>query len=151
MLNQIQVIEDFIRKDNIDVIITGSYKVRNGKIEISLYKVDKNWEDIIVDTTVDSVPYSDLISSVTVPYKSMRKEQNAVCNILFKPVHYKATVKEERNDIIVIESKKDPFLEYSLKRIDFNIISPVEFKLKIDNTDIGFEKSKEYELALTYR
>jgi hypothetical protein len=142
-------IENFIRKDNIDVIITGSYKVRNGKVEISLYKVDKNWEDIIVDTTVDSVPYSDLISSVTVPYKSVRKEQNAVCSILFKPVHYKATVKEERNDIILIESKKDPFLEYSLKRIDFNIISPVAFKLKIDNTDIGFEKSKEYELALS--
>ena len=142
-------IEDFIRKDNIDVIITGSYKVRNGKIEISLYKVDKNWEDIIVDTVVDSVPYSDLISSVTVPYQSIRKEQNAVCSILYKPVHYKATVKEERNDIILIESKKDPFLEYSLKRIDFNIISPVAFKLKIDNTDIGFEKSKEYELALS--
>ncbi|MBA4390039.1 MAG: hypothetical protein C0399_03780 [Syntrophus sp. (in: bacteria)] len=143
-----KVIEDYIRKDNIDVIITGSYRVKNDKVEISLYKVDKNWEDIIVDTTVNSAPYGDLLSTVTLSYKSMEKEQNILCSILFKPVHYKATDRDERNDIIVSEAKKDPFLEYSLKRIDFNIISPVGFKLKIDNIDIGFEKSNEYELSL---
>ncbi len=141
-------IENYIRKDNIDVIISGSYKLRNGKVEISLYKVDKNWEDIIIDTRVDSAYYGDLLTTVTIPYQPIRKEQNIRCSILYSPVHYKSIIRDERNDIIASESKKDPFLEYSLKRIDFNIISPVEFKLKIDNIDIPFEKSNEYELVL---
>lgn len=141
-------IEGYIRKDNIDVIITGSYTVKNGKVEISLYKVDKNWEDIIVDATIDSAPYGDLLSAVTVPYKAVRKEQNILCNILLKPIHYKTVVRDEHNEFIALESKKDPFLEYSLKRIDFNIISPVEFKLKIDNSNISFQKSNTYEMFL---
>ena len=139
-----QVIEDYLKKDNIDVLIAGTYKIRGDKIELSLYKVDRNWEDIAVDTTLSAASYADLTSSVITSYKPIRKEKNVVCDILYKPVYYKATVRDERNSIIDIESKNNPFLEYNLKRIDFNIISPVDFKLIVDNNEINFEKSNEH-------
>jgi hypothetical protein len=144
-----QVVEDYLRKDNIDVIISGTYKVRGDKIELSLYKVDRNHEDIVVDMTLNTASYAGLTSSIVTTYKPVRKEKSIVCDILYKPVHYKANVRDERNNIIDIESKDNPFTEYSLKRIDFNIVSPVDFKLIVDNNEIYFEKSNEKRLSMT--
>jgi hypothetical protein len=143
-----QVIEDYLKKDKIDVLIAGTYKIRGDKIELSLYKVDRNWEDIAVDTTLSAAAYADLTSSVVTLYKPIRKEINILCDVLYKPIYYKATVRDERNSIIDLESKNNPFLEYNLRRIDFNIISPIDFKLIVDNNEISFEKTNEYQLSM---
>ena len=142
------IIEEYLKKDNIDVIIAGNYKVSGEKIELTFYKIDKNWEDIAVDTKISSTNYANSVSNITVPYNPRKKEQNLLCNIVYKPVFYKANIRDERNDIIEKESKNNPFLEYNLKRIDFNIISPVDFKLEVDKYVYTFEKDKEYMLFL---
>jgi hypothetical protein len=144
-----QVIEGYLKKDNIDVLIAGTYKIKGDKVELSLYKVDRNWEDIAVDTTLSATTYADLSSSVVTSYKQLRKEKNVVCDILYKPIHYKASVRDERNNIIDFESKDNPFTEYSLRRTDFNIISPVDFRLIIDNNEIDFAKSNEHKISIT--
>jgi hypothetical protein len=144
-----QVIEGYLKKDNIDVLIAGTYKIKGDKIELSLYKVDRNWEDIAVDTTLSATTYADLSSSVVTSYKQLRKEKNVVCDILYKPIHYKASVRDERNNIINFESKDNPFTEYSLRRTDFNIISPVDFSLIVDNNEIDFVKSNEHKISIT--
>lgn len=144
-----QVIEDYMKKDNIDVLISGTYKIKGDKIELSLYKVDRNQEDIAVDTVINAVAYADQTSSIVKSFKPMRKEKDITCYILYKPVYYRSTARDERNSIIELESRNNPFLEYSMKRIDFNIISPVEFKLIVDNQEISFEKSKAQNLAMT--
>jgi hypothetical protein len=144
-----QVIEGYLKKDNIDVLIAGTYKIKGDKVELSLYKVDRNWEDIAVDTTLSATTYADLSSSVVTSYKQLRKEKNVVCDILYKPIHYKASVRDERNNIIGFESKDNPFTEYSLRRTDFNIISPVDFRLIIDNNEIDFAKSNEHKISIT--
>jgi hypothetical protein len=144
-----QIIEDYLKKDNIDVLIAGTYKIKGDKIELSLYKVDRNWEDIAVDTTLNAAAYANLTSSVSASHKPIRKEKNLVCDILYKQVHYKTNARDERNSIIDLESKNNPFLEYNLKRIDFNIISPVDFKLIVDSNEISFEKTNEHQLSMT--
>ena len=144
-----KVIEDYLIKDNIDVLIAGSYKIRGDKIEMSLYKIDRNWEDIIVDTTLNAAAYADQTSSIVTTYKPIRKEKNVVCDIQYKPIHYKTIARDERNSIIDLESKNNPFLEYSLRRIDFNIISPIDFKLIVDNNEINFEKTNEQQISMT--
>jgi hypothetical protein len=144
-----KVIEDYLKKDNIDVIITGTYKIKGDKIELSLYKVDRNNEDIAVDTTLNAAAYVALTSSVVATYKPIRKEKGIVCDILYKPVYYKATVRDERNHFIELESKDNPFTEYNLRRIDFNIIAPVEFRLILDNNEINFQKLNEQKLSMT--
>lgn len=143
------VIEDYMKKDKTDVIITGTYKIKGGKIELSLYKIDKNYEDIVLEATLNAAPYTDLVSNITVPYVEKRKQQNITCNVLYKPIYYRAAARDERNDIIEKETRNNPFLEYSMKRIDFNIISPVDFKLKVDNNEINLDKINNYKLMLT--
>lgn len=144
-----QIIEDYLKKDDIDVLIAGTYKIKGDKIELSLYKVDRNWEDMAVDTTLNAAAYANLASSVTVSYRPIRKEKNIVCDILYKPVYYKTTGRDEQNNIINLESNNNPFLEYSMNRIDFNIISPVDFRLFVDNNEISFEKTSERQLSMT--
>jgi hypothetical protein len=144
-----QVIEDYLKKDNIDVLIAGTYKIKGDKIDLSLYKVDRNYEDVVVDTTLNATAYADLTSTVTASYKPVRKEKNIFCDIVYKPVYYKTITRDERNNIINVESKNNPFLEYSMNRIDFNIISPVDFKLIVDNHEISFEKTKVNQFSMT--
>jgi len=143
-----QMIEDYMKRDNIDVIISGMYRVRGNKIELTFFKVDKNWEDIALETALDRTPYENSVVRVIKPFSPMKKEQTVACSIVYKPVYYKATIRDERSDIIESETRNNPFLEYNLKRIDFNIISPVEFALKVDNSVISFAKISEYELRL---
>lgn len=143
-----QVIEDYLKKGNIDVLIAGTYKMRGDKIELSLYKVDKNYEDIAVDTTLNAATYASIASSVVTSYKPIKKEQNIVCDILYTPIHHKITLRDERNNIVDIEAKNNPFLEYTLKRVDFNIISPTDFKLIVDNNEISFEKTKNNQISM---
>jgi hypothetical protein len=144
-----QIIEGYLKKDNIDVIISGTYKIKGDKIELSLYKVDRNWEDIVIDTKLSAPQYTDLTSSVITSYKPSQKEKNIVSDILYKPLQYKVSLRDERNKIIDLESKDSAFTEYRLRRIDFNIISPVDFKLIVDNNEINFEKSNEQKLSMT--
>jgi hypothetical protein len=144
-----QAIEGFLNKDNNDVLIGGKYRIKGDKIELTLYKIDRNWEDIVVETTLSASSYAEQTSSVVTPFKPIKKEKNILCDILYRPVYYKATNRDERNNIIAIESKNNPFLEYSMKKIDFNIISPVDFKLIVDNNEVSFEKSNEYQLSMT--
>jgi hypothetical protein len=144
-----QIIEDYLKKDNIDVLISGNYRIRGDKIELSLIKIDRNQEDLAVDTTLNAAAYAEMTSNVTAAYKPIKKEKTVVFDVLYKPVIYKANNRDERNNIIDRESKDNPFTEYNMKRIDFNIISPVDFRLIVDNIEVNFEKSDEYQLSMT--
>jgi len=143
------VIEDYLRKDRIDAIISGIYRIKGDIIEISFYKIDKNWEDIAVDTAVAAAPYAELIGIVTVPFKQIRKEQAVNCQVIYRPVFHKTISRDERNDIIDLETKDNPILEYTLRRAEFNIIGPHDFVLQIDRNEIRFDKHGEYMLPLT--
>ncbi len=144
-----KTIEGYLQKDNIDVIISGTYKIVGDKVEISYYKIDKNHEDIVVDAIVASQPYRAMAAKVAVPYSEKKKEQIVNCDIIFKPVHYKTASRDERNAIITAESRGNPILEYSLRRSEFNIVVPVDFTLVIDDNPIKLDKVTEYSVPLT--
>lgn len=144
-----QIIEDYLEKDKIDVLIAGTYKIRGDKIELSLYKVDKKWEDVAVDVNLNAASYANVTSNVVTFYKPVEKQKKVLFDILYRPVHHRVSVREERNSIIDMESKNDPFLEYTLRRIDFNIISPIDFRLIVDNNELSFEKTKTYQIPMT--
>lgn len=142
-------IEDYLRKDNIDVIVSGTYKIVGDKIQISYYKVDKNYEDIVVDTVVPAQPYSAMAAKIVVPYQARKKEQIVKCDIVFKPVQYKAQSRDERNTILADETRGNPILESTLKRSEFNILIPVNFTVVIDGNPVKFDKFTEFSVPLT--
>lgn len=143
-----KTIEDYLRKDQIDVIISGTYKVVGDKLEISYYKIDKDYEDIVVDSIVASQPYTAMAAKVVIPFTERKKEQIVKCNIIFKPVNYKTQSRDERNDIIATETRGNPILEYTLRRSEFNILVPVNFTVNIDGNVIKFDKFQEFSVPL---
>ncbi len=143
------VIEDYLKKDQIDVIISGTYKVKGENIELSFYKIDKNYEDLALDTTIPGKQYSELVASVTVPFSERKKEKTVNCNVIYKPVYHRTVSRDERNDIISYETRGNPILEYTLRRAEFNIITPIDFAVTIDKNEIKFDKQKEIIIPLT--
>lgn len=144
-----RAIEDYLKRDRIDVIIAGTYRTVGDKVQLSFYKIDKNWEDIALDTTITAKPYVAMAAEVTVPFKERKKEKAVVCDIVYKPVYHKTDSRDERNRIINYETQNNPILEYTLRRAEFNIVAPVDFSLSIDGNEIRFDKSHEYRLPLT--
>ncbi|HOW54307.1 MAG TPA: hypothetical protein PLR60_06580 [Syntrophorhabdaceae bacterium] len=147
-------IEEYLEKDQIDVIISGTYKIKEDKekgkrIELSFYKIDKNWEDLALDTMIPAAPYTQLVSAVTVPFTERKKEKTVNCQIIYKPVHHKTTSRDERNDIISYETRNNPILEYTLRRAEFNIVTPTDFTVTIDKNEFRFDKQKEYIIPLS--
>ncbi len=142
-------IEHYLKKDSIDVLIAGVYAIRGDKIRLNLYIVDKNYEDIVLDTTINATTYSESVSTVVNAYRPVRKEKAIVSEIVYKPIQQKIMASNERNFIIEAEAKNDPFFEYNIGRTNFNIISPVEFKMIIDNNEINFEKSRVQHIPMT--
>ncbi len=142
-------IEDYLRKDQIDVIISGTYKLKGDKIELSFYKIDKNWEDLALDTMIPAEQYKEMMASVILPFKERRKEKTVNCKIIYKPVYHKTISKDERNDIINYEAKDNPILEYTLRKAEFNIVVPMDFMVIMDKNVIKFDKQKEFDMPLS--
>ncbi|HOC46169.1 MAG TPA: hypothetical protein PKM26_06160, partial [Syntrophorhabdaceae bacterium] len=113
------------------------------------YKIDKNYEDIIVDTVVASQPYTATAAKVVIPYTEKKKEQIIKCDVIFKPVQYRTQSRDERNEIVAAETRGNPVLEYTLRRSEFNIVMPVDFTLTVDGNTVKFDKSAELSIPLT--
>lgn len=144
-----RTIEDYLKRDRIDVIIAGTYKIVGDKVQLSFYKIDRNWEDIALDTTITAKPYAAMAAEVTVPYRERKKEKTVACEVVYKPVYHKTESRDERNRIIDYETQNNPILEYTLRRAEFNIVAPVDFLVRIDGNEIRFDKSHEYRIPLT--
>jgi len=144
-----KTIEGYLQKDNIDVIVSGSYKMVGDKIQVSYYKIDKSYEDIVVDSVVPAQPYTAMAAKVVVPYQAKKKEQIVKCDIVFKPVQYRAQSRDERNTILTDETRGNPVLEYTVKRSEFNIMVPVNFTVTVDGNRIKFDKFQEFSVPLT--
>ncbi len=147
LLEKNKVIEGYMKKDNIDAVITGNYEIKGDKTLITLYKIDNNWGISKRQGAIGVAPYGDLLTAVSVPYSPMKKEQSVICNFLFKPVRH-MPLKNEKQEYVVSAAQNDPFVLYNLNRVDFNVVSPVEFKVKIDNDILDFDKQNEYRLLL---
>jgi hypothetical protein len=139
-------IEDYMKRDNINVFIAGSYKTNKDNVELTVFLVDKDYADYQLQFTLKSNDYSNLISEVTVPYSPFERK-DIICNLFYKPFLY-TPQRDDKKYFVLQESEKNPFIQYTLGRIDFNIISPVDVILKIGNNIIKFNERNEYKLTL---
>jgi hypothetical protein len=139
-------IEDYMKRDNINVLIAGSYKISNENIELTIFLVDKDYDDHRLQFTLKLNDYSKLVSEVVVPYTPFERK-DIICNLFYKPFLY-TPQRDDKKYFVLQESDKNPFIEYTLGKIDFNIISPVDFKIKIGNDTIDFKERNEYKLIL---
>jgi hypothetical protein len=139
-------IEDYMKRDNINVLIAGSYKINNDNIELTMFLVDKDYDDHKLQFNLKLNDYNRLVSEVVTPYKPFERK-DIICNLFYKPVLY-TPQRDDKKYFVLHESDNNPFIQYTLGKIDFNIISPVDFKIKIGKNIIDFKERSEYRLTL---
>jgi len=137
----------FMKKANIDVLITGNYRIQDGKLAISIYKIDLNKDDRWINYSVPSEEsYAQLASEVRVPYQKLERKEQVFCYFVLKPIAY-VPMKDEKLALIKFEAEGNPFTEYSMKRDDFNIISPVDVVVKVDDETFTLSSGKPQQLV----
>jgi len=63
-------------------------------------------------------------------------------------LHY-TPQREDKKEIITSEAKNDAFKEYEIKKAAFNIVSPIEVLIKLDNEKVNFTDKNEATLPIT--
>ena len=141
------MLDEFMKIENIDVFITGTYVLENDKVKISLYKFDKYFGDIRTTLQIPLDKELTEVSEVFITYKPIKKEY-VPCKFVYKEYQY-IPHKDEKIDIVKYEANKDAFREYELKRVNFNIINPVDTTVMVDNEKLKFDAKNETLLSLT--
>jgi hypothetical protein len=140
-------VKQFMKKVNIDVLVTGAYRIQNDKVMISIYKIDLGGDDRKIDFPVAVRDgYAQLATEVRVPYQRITKKEQVFCTFVLRPIAY-SPMKEEKPVLIKFEADGNPFTEYGMKRDDFNIISPVDVVVKVDDETFTLTSTKPQQLV----
>lgn len=90
--------------------------------------------------------YGQLASQVRVPYQQIAKKEQVFCYFMLKPFAY-TPVKDEKAALIKFEADGNPFTEYSMRRDDFNIISPVDVLIEVDGDAFSLSTRRPQQLV----
>ena len=90
--------------------------------------------------------YGQLASEVRVPYQEIEKKVQIFCYFVLKPFSY-VPAKDEKAALIKFEADGNPFTEFSMKRDDFNIISPVDVVVKVDDEVFTLSSGKPQQVV----
>jgi len=122
-----------MQKSDIDVLLLGKYSSDGQSItlnmtELSAKGADKSWQ-----FSLPAAGYADSVAKVVLPPQEETQVETYPCYIFVRGGTAKVMKPNEKIDVIRHEAEGNAFTELSLKRSDFNIMSPVEIKVKIDN------------------
>jgi hypothetical protein len=125
-----------MKRSNVDVLILGSYAIVDGRVGLTIRKIDKKGadKDLSFSFPIQS-KYADLDSRVILTPQEMTKSRTIPCNVVLRTTP-KLLAREEKTQLINSEAAGDPVVLQALKELDFNIVSPVEIKAVVDEQSI---------------
>ena len=125
-----------MQKSDIDVLLLGKYSSDGQTItlnmtELSAKGAGKSWK-----FSLPGAGYTDSLAKVVLPPQEETQVETYPCYIFVRGDTAKVLKANEKTEVIRHEAEGNAFTELSLKRSDFNIMSPVDVKVKIDNAVI---------------
>jgi hypothetical protein len=137
-LKWVRDVRDALTKTTVDVLITGRYRIEGDQLQVTLYKVDKNWDTREITMKVPLKKNLEALAANTVvPYRVLEKKEPVTCHVILRPQMLRP-VKEEKAEMIRLEAAGNLFTAYSLKKVNFNILSPVDFVVRINDVQVDF-------------
>jgi hypothetical protein len=126
-------------RSGVDVLITGAYTVSGGMINLTLYRFDSHYGEEGMTFTTALTSMSDIsdASEIVIPMRPVERKEYVSAKVSLKTRQH-VPGKDELGDIIANEGNGDVFTINTLKRIGFNIISPVNVMVKLDNEKLNF-------------
>ena len=123
-LTWIADVKDVMTKTTVDVLITGRYRMEGGDLQVTLYKVDKNWDAREI-TVNNSLQKGDevLASNIIVPYRPIEKRDPVVCHVVLRP-QVVTPSKEEKVDVVRLEAGGNQQRRYAHSELGYQYLTP---------------------------
>jgi hypothetical protein len=134
-----RMIDDFMKRENIDVFITALYSLEGGQINITFYKYDRYFGKEVLPFQVMAEAGRDVaeIDKVIAEYKAPEKQELVACNISFNEIS-DPVIKYGKAEIVKYEAEGDVFRENDLRVREFNVIAPSDISISLDNERLRF-------------
>lgn len=142
-------IKNFLRNNGLDLILTGTHVMNGNSVDLSFQRVAQGDNDrVIVFPVSAGIANGNTTDKVILPYVKKEKRIDSLCSIVYK-AHQYVPLREEKSGIIREEAAANPFRELNLKRVEFNIISPVEFKVTVDGAAVNLGDKGATQISLS--
>jgi hypothetical protein len=133
------MIDDFMKREDIDVLITALYSLEGGQMNITFYKYDRYFgrEVLPFQLTAEAGRDVEEIGKVIAGYKAPEKQELVACNISFNEFS-DSVIKYGKAEIVKHEAEGDVFRESDLRVREFNVIAPSDISISLDNERLRF-------------
>lgn len=140
---------DFMKDEDLDILVTGFYTLENEKAGIAFYRFDRYGKMSILPFQATLEKDKELREAIEVvrPYRPTEKRDYFTCNITYREMS-QAIPKEMKREMIRGETEGDALKEYDLKTREFNAIGPVNVRVFFDSERISFGKNNEASIRL---
>jgi hypothetical protein len=137
-----------MKRANVDVLLLAQYEIKDGRVKVTVDSIDTQNRNT---TTTYAFPSSDDYqkSSSTVLLSPMEetKARNILCKLALKNIP-RILSRDDRISLMNSESDGNALTENALRRIDFNMVNPVEVTANIDGELIDISDSKNHSILL---
>lgn len=146
---QYPIRHEFMDAFGVDVLVSGSYSVQGDTLYLTLYKFDRRFGDTRLAFNVpmaheQAAEAKQLIKA----YQSIPKREYVTCTVTYQEYHY-TPQKDEIKEIVNREAGNDLFKVNDLKKTNFNLISPVDIVIKINDKTVNFLGKQSEPFPLT--
>jgi hypothetical protein len=144
----LDLLKSHVKKAKIDALILGDYAISGQQVKLRIMKIGQNDNDRSYEFSFPLADkYNQLAAKVVVPAQEITKVEQIPLSISALLTMHEPQ-REEKFRLIKEESAGNPFIEMNMKRLDFNILSPVDVVVKVDEETVLQEDRKERELML---
>jgi hypothetical protein len=145
-----KAIDDFMKRGNIDVFVTGLYSLEDGQMNITFYKYDRHFGKEVLPFQVKAEATRDAeeTGKVIAGYKAPEKQELVACNISFNELS-DPVIKYGKAEIVKYEAGGDVFRENDLRMREFNVMAPSDISIFLDNERLRFSSKGESTIYMT--
>jgi hypothetical protein len=141
-------LKNFLKNNGFDLVLTGSHVVNGNSVELTLQRIGQGDNDrAVVFPLLAGIINGAGEDKVVLPYVKREKHADSTCTFVYK-THQYIPLKEEKSAIIKEEAAANPFKELNLKRVEFNIISPVDLKVTVDGVALNLGENGATQISL---
>jgi len=143
-ISEVMNIEDF------DVFVTGTYAVKGDSVNLTLYAINKkgNVDTVTTSVVLEKPKETNEIAQILTPYKTIAKMEYVQVKLVLNEISYELS-RDKIFEIIKYETNNDPFKLKEYRKKNFNIVSPVDVHIMINNDKIDLSKEKTTTMRLS--
>jgi hypothetical protein len=138
-----------MKRVGVDVMVLAGYSIDGERVKVRVQKVDRNSFDKTTTYTFPLKPtHAEANSRIVLTAGEVTRARNIPCNIALKSLP-KVLPREDRLALVKFESGGNALVEQALRRIEFNIVNPVDVKAIVDGEAVDLFDNRSHSVMLS--